>query len=475
MRSAKAQDYWKKVYKKTHNNSFSEIDLLGLNGINKIQCNSGILAICGLNGAGKSTIVSAVKAIIGMPLLVKDENKIQGTKVQGTFVLNGSSISCSNVASERLVDNSFDISKIKYMDFESSTKIQNYMITQTNLDELLPQYEEYELSEDELNSINYIVGKDYQLCGIREFDGADVDSYDEEIPFFRVVVDDEEYTSINMGTGEHFLLYLFWCINRAEKGTILLIEEPETFIGIASQCNFANFLAQNIVTNDVQVILTTHSPYILKNIKNESVRVVSRYRNQVTINTPPDELSVEQFLGIDYQQKGIFFVEDRVAADLLTIIINDRLPYLLKEFDIESVAGEGNITTRLKFPHSDKMRYQFVGVYDGDMRNQLDTEGINWKYCFLPGDDAPETMFHKFLNDKESIQRFSQCIDKPTETVLMVLSMCQGYDPHDWFEEIRKKIAIDGKFLVEAFYRTFMCDKPFVDDFVSDLRECIDG
>ena len=82
-------------------------------------------------------------------------------------------------------------------------------------------------------------------------------------------------------------------------------------------------------------------------------------------------------------------------------------------------------------------------------------------------------MFYNFLNDNESIQRFSQYIGKPTETVLMVLSMYQGHDPHDWFEEIRKKIAIDGKFLVEAFYRTFMCDKPFIDDFVSSLRDCI--
>lgn len=68
MRSAKAQDYWRHVYDRPSNNLFLDIDLNGLNGIGKIVFPRDLLTVCGLNGAGKSTIVSALKDIIGLPL-----------------------------------------------------------------------------------------------------------------------------------------------------------------------------------------------------------------------------------------------------------------------------------------------------------------------------------------------------------------------------------------------------------------------
>ena len=68
-----------------------------------------------------------------------------------------------------------------------------------------------------------------------------------------------------------------------DKDTLLIIEEPETFISITSQTHFANYLGEQMAKKGVKVILTTHSPYILENIRNNNVRIVSRVGNIVSI------------------------------------------------------------------------------------------------------------------------------------------------------------------------------------------------
>lgn len=119
-------------------------------------------------------------------------------------------------------------------------------------------------------------------------------------PFFQVKIDGIEYDTRSMGSGEHFLLYLFWCIKSADKDTLLIIEEPETYISIFSQIHF------------------------LRNIKNENIRIVSRMGNNVSIIMPDNDITVEGILGISPNCLGTLFVEDRVAADFLTVILEDK-------------------------------------------------------------------------------------------------------------------------------------------------------
>lgn len=472
MRSAKAQDYWRRVYDRPSNNIFIDIDLNGLNGIEKIEFPQGLLTVCGLNGAGKSTIVSAIKDIIGLPLSSKDLHKLKGQTVSATAQINKCNIVCSNTDSNRLIDKGFDICKAKYLDFELSTSIQSYMIQQTNLEEVLDQYEEFELKEDLIEEISYLVGKDYSSCGVREFD--DIEGYNDSLPFFTVSVGDEEYDSTNMGTGEHFLLYLFWCINKAEEDTIIIVEEPETFISISSQIHFTDFLAEKIVRKGLRVILTTHSPYILNSVKNESVRIVSRHGKKAYIDIPDQQLSVENVLGIADRNIGVFFVEDKVAADFLSIVLNDRLPRIFKQYSIEPVGGEGNISERLKFPKSDAIKYRFIGIYDGDMRETLKTDELKWDYCFLPGVKAIEEIFRELLQKDENLSQWCEFLGLPEGRIVTILSTHSGLDCHDWFNEMRKSLSIEGCALVNSFYQVFFKDKETIDEFIVDLQKIVE-
>lgn len=86
MRKAKETDYWDKVYKRKYPISLKKIDLNGLNNINEIELSDGVVVICGLNGAGKSTIISAIKTVIGMPLSDHDIHRINDCSIEGAFL-----------------------------------------------------------------------------------------------------------------------------------------------------------------------------------------------------------------------------------------------------------------------------------------------------------------------------------------------------------------------------------------------------
>lgn len=473
MRHAKSNDYWDKVYRKPCRDFFVEVDLNQVNSIPKFEMPQKILALCGLNGAGKSTIVSAIKDILGLPLTVIDQHRLSDNVVQASFVRAGDTLTCSNTSGNRLSDHGWDSTKMRYIDCSGSTDAQNYAVHQNNFDEFLEQFEEYILPPEAIEDISYLSGKSYDFCGIRELD--DIEDLG-TIPYFRVVVDGIEYDSRSMGSGEHFLFYLFWSIDSVDSGTIVIIEEPETYVSIASQLHFSDFLGKQMAKKGITVILTTHSPYILNHIKTENIRIVSRMRNLVSIDTPDEDMSAEGILGIDHGNIGTFFVEDRVASDFLTIFLEDRAPHLLKKYSIDiAVGGESAISQRLEFPYSNKIHYSFIGVYDGDMRDRLNSNALNWKYCFLPGSVSLEEMFRKFLYVGDHLTRFCSYLAKEQGKIMAQLAKNDGLDHHDWFEELRKYLSIDGKSLVRAFYSIMNDDTPEFDIFLTELFACLNS
>ena len=449
------------------------LDLKGLNNLSEIELSEGVVAFCGLNGAGKSTIISAIKDIVGLSLTSQDIRRVNSHKIAGTAAFDGNVVSCTNCEQERFFDKGMDKSSVKYMDCMLSTLVQSFMIEQTNFEELLDQYDEYEVTKDELEDINYLIGKSYSYCSIREIE--DVDGSDLPFPFFQVEVDGIKYDTRSMGSGEHFLLYLFWCIKSTDKDTLLIIEEPETYISIFSQTHFADYIGKILAEDGVKVILTTHSPYILRNIKNENIRIVSRVGNNVSIIMPDSDITVEGALGISQNCLGTFFVEDRVAADFLTVILEDKAPWILKQYTIDIVDGESAISERLKFPKSNNIHYSFVGIYDGDMRDSLSNKDeLNWGYCFLPGKNAAEENFRECIRIPQKLEKLCAVLGKDQQKVIAFLATIEGLDCHDWFLEFRKHLSVEGRVLVNAFYSTVMNEDPSIEEFVSELQKVIE-
>lgn len=370
-----------------------------------------------------------------------------------------------------MYDTGYDLDSIKYLDCDENIQIQEFNIRQANFEELLEQNEEYELLPEQISDICYLTGKRYQSCKIWEFEDIEGIGI---VPFFNVTIDEIEYDSRSMGRGEHFLFYLFWYINKCNSGTIVIIEEPETYISICSQIHFANYLGKQIAEKGIQAIVTTHSPYLLEHVKNSNIRIVSRMGNMAMITKPDDDMMAEDILGITQSYTGTLFVEDRVAYDFLSIILEDKAPYILKKYTIDvAEGGEKAITYRLEFPSSDKIKYNFIGIYDGDMRERLDTSKLNWKWLFLPGNKALEELYREYLHVPENLEKFCEIVGKEKQQIITMLATIDGNDYHDWFEELRKFLGIDGKMLVRNFYRIMQEMDKEIEEFIAELKKSI--
>jgi ABC-type cobalamin/Fe3+-siderophores transport system ATPase subunit len=458
MRTAKEKDYWERVYRVSFKYAINSINLNGINGINELVLNDGLIAISGLNGVGKSTVIAAIKDLLGYEKTKTDEIKISNNKVFGRIRMGRTEVECENSDGNRAIDKGILNQSLKYIDHDRVTKTQEFLMNQTNIDEFIEQYDEYMLDENDLNELSYIIGKKYTKCSIREIEGDDLEEAVNTLdtgtfPVFNVTQNGVEYDTSKMGVGEHYLCFLFWQLNSLETNDIIIIEEPETFISIFSQKNVINYLASIITEKKITVILTTHSPYILQRIRNENIRVMSGRGRETSILTPTEELSAVYLLGIEDEEYGTIFVEDQVAQEFLIAILQDKKPEILRKYNIDIASGgETAITDRLSIKCSKRMKYKFIGVYDGDMTDKIAGENLNWPYCFMPCNKAIEIEFKEYLSVHENVKTFSKSINKREEILTAILARNDGMNHHDWFLELCKGVSLDPQSMINSYY-----------------------
>lgn len=472
MRDARAIDYWKKTDKIQHQIEIKNIDLNGINGIQNIKIEKGIFAICGLNGVGKSTVASALKDLIGLDLTTHDDIRITD-KITGSVRLDEhTNMTVENKDGSRLKDklSKEDIDYL-YLDNEQSINIINRVTRETHFDELLEQYEEYSMDGQQLKDISYIVGKDYDKVSI-------IDIEDEELrfPFFLVNSNGVQYNSMQMGVGEHVLFYYYTMINKMRKNSIIIIEEPESFVSITSQKRFMNFLAMRSVNFQNQFIITTHSPFIIKNIPPKNIILLDRYGEEAFIHSGLEKRLVRS-LGLEINKKGIIYVEDLIAQTFLKRILKDsKIRFILDDYDIKYVNGFGNITSRLE-SICKYIDFNIIGIYDGDMRSRIDsntTSKFQWSHLFLPGEKELEEDFRLCL--KDNIDIFIKSMDMNKKDILSALSSVNGIDYHDWFNELQKSLKVSHEQLFDVLYYIWINDennKLMVNEFIEEMNEII--
>ena len=479
MRGARANDYWKIVYNQTQKfpNYLKSLSFIDSGGTKIINFNPGISVLCGLNGAGKSSIISSVKHVLG----VYDDSIISRNKflesVSAEVIINKASY---NVNTEfTAVQAGLNSDLIKYIDSDQALDCIKYW-EQTNLDELLESVEENTFSPDQLQELSEIVGKSYTACTSYELSEEE----DGFLPvFFRVGEGGVEYDSTGMGLGEHFLIRMYYILSNASQNSIIIIEEPETYISVPSQEKLMNFLAKVIVKRNLSLIVSTHSPHIINMINNSHISVLSRFNNRTCVYNPEQRVKTEGLLGLDVKENeyktATIFTEDYAARVFLNLILSEELPSVNKSIDLVSVSGESEITARLSFPDRDYMSHLFVGVYDGDIAESdaLSTvqSKVKWPYLFLPVRDCVEKEMMQFLSNENNVDKLSDTIGKSSEHLFAILSRRNGEDHHDWLPNVSGDLGIKSEDFIGAFYSVWKEQNiEAIDAFVNKLKSVID-
>lgn len=452
MKVAKVRDYWKSVSNKKYNTSVTDLTCAGilLPESSNAAFVGGINAFCGRNGSGKSTIIKFIGLSLGLNVDADGRFNLPYLNA-GSFQLN---VKVSNTNHSIGLDFSTqeresDAPTIECLIVDIVKDVPH--ITETikstqNLSEILDSLDPKSYNPKELELASYLVGSDYSE--IQQFEIEEL--YAEAIiPYFIVTKNGVTYGSENMGLGEYSIFFLHWLLSSCASNSVILLEEPESFITPESQLRISNFFAMQSTTRNLFTILTTHSEYILKNIPHESIHLINNGLDTPLITPCAQNLPYLEELGLNRVKRGILFVEDHAAKLFLRLVLATSPLTTLKEFDIAICHGEGNIQRVLNCLPDMNTSLRHIGVFDGDVNDKIDTSTITGSFVTLPGDECPENVFKTMLSHDGTPHKISQ---KNKNHVTALLTRISTLDKHDWMHELSKQLDLEYE---QAFLKLF--------------------
>ncbi|MDU0641558.1 ATP-dependent nuclease [Pseudomonas aeruginosa] len=482
IRRAKLDDHWRHVM--AHNYATRVIDLTTQNllcindGI--INISSGICAIVGSNGVGKSALLAALCEVVGQSDELLSNN--QKLKVLGS-TLSANITEKSTPKTLQVINNkSGEREKLG----ESATEVHwvepSFVVNQvyksisddSEFHSLLEPLSPIKLSNDELEILQYITNKSFETCDIFE-----ITEYSEldPLPYFRVQSNGVEYGSESMGLGELSLLTIFWKLRVLPRNSILIIEEPETHVSPKSQRALMDIVAKYSDEHKISIILTTHSPAIISKIPQDRIILINREINKTRVQHGIRKSQINELLGEPRQYRGLILVEDKAAQQFLISLASIINTGLLDQFEILDAKGADSIRQSLtNLPKVKTPWLNILGIFDGDMRKEINPTNFKWPCTFLPGDQSPECILRESARGNvEFINRLSDRFYKTTEEIHIALQHVEGLDIHDWYTQLPRHLGCEHMDLMRVLVENWLTNnqetgKAFIDS-ISALLE----
>ena len=228
------------------------------------------------------------------------------------------------------------------------------------------------------------------------------------------------YSELHMAAGERAILRLSKEIAQAE-GSLVLIDEVEAGLHPFAQKGLMLELQQLALRNDLQIIVTTHSPVVLDTVP--EIGRIFLGRNEVggVSVRPPYRDLIQDVLYGRLEEKFNLFCGGDVAESLMQGVFDIITPRLRARRESIRIGGGAGLD---EFPRHAKMfqrfgQFQnFIFVLDGDRRGTgleqslLKNTQHEGQVVFLPGKDAPEvwvwSRMRKSLSDLASALGINQ-------------------------------------------------------------------
>jgi predicted ATPase len=246
------------------------------------------------------------------------------------------------------------------------------------------------------------------------------------------------YSGYHQGSGETTILELLQA--ELPKYGLILIDEIESSLHPRAQRRLIRDLAEKCKEKEVQIILTTHSPYILEELPLDArMYILETDHTRKIVSGVSPEFAMSKMDDNIYPECDLY-VEDNAAK----IMLSELLAFHKKEvfarcsiipFGASSVGyALGQMVNNKRFP-----RPSLVFV-DGD---SADAVGC----ILLPGEDAPEQVIFKDLakrNWGELWSRIGRDISLVTDACSNAMTLSNH---HDWVAGAASKLMCGGDVL----------------------------
>lgn len=443
MRAASVDMAWKDVYRISYPLHVSSLQFSKVPGLldSTIKFDGGITAICGENGSGKTTLMELLYILLSRGSRSLNQSLVNKLKDSKYSCDINNLTNVTSISSEECVlagyDEEVEYELIHINPSRDAPKLQTTPGESVHFEDILESLDEKILNAKELKVVNYVQGKNYSEIKIFEIEGEfDAQSF----PYFRVTINGVSYGAESMGMGEFSLLFMLWHLFRVKSNSILLIEEPESFVPPRAQRNFTNYLAYVSSKLKVWVILTTHSEHILHRIPHNHVRMLVPRSGMFETKSAS---SVEEYferLGLNSAIRAFIYVEDIAARRFVRDIISYTSSRLKNIVEIISLGGESKIKSVLRTLPKSGTSYVHIGVFDGDMKVTVDSDDFEWPVLFLPGDRDPEDLLISHINC--NLKGFAEHIVVDFSRISIIISAMAGVDKHDYIKQIASSLGL---------------------------------
>lgn len=149
------------------------------------------------------------------------------------------------------------------------------------------------------------------------------------------------YSEAFAGSGETAIVILVHKIFNAPNESLILLDEPETSLHSGAQKRLMSFLLEQCIKKKHQVVVSTHSPFLIENMPDNSIKVFSTLSSngKFIINNNRNYKEAFYELEIENTSKKIILVEDNTAKIILDKVLEKLGKATQNIFEIKYLPG----------------------------------------------------------------------------------------------------------------------------------------
>lgn len=451
------------------------LEWIEINGVRgwkgeRIEFKFPIVSISGENGVGKSTILQSIAASFQPKSTARPGfyassffpdtawESIEGVTIKGEVKQGADRVPYSiRRPTERWLGNPERIKRdVVLVDLRRVQPLYSRVGYQKIAASATKEISNRAYSAESLERLKNVIGKSYVTAKMGLTDA----SAGREVPV--VEVNGVSYSGFHQGAGEATIVELLSI--DIPKYSIVVIDEVETSLHPRAQRRLIRDLANFAREKHCQIILTTHSPYIMDELPPEARihillsdgkrMVVSGVSPEFALSKMDDELHTELDIYVEDERARIMVQEIIQAKSREHLLRIDVLPY-----------GSASVGKSLGVMRAQgRFKNRTIVVLDGD---QDPAQGC----LLLPGDDAPEIVVFEALSKigwPDVAIRIERSHSELVDAAAIAMTMD---DHHDWVRYVADRIVIGGNELWRAMCRSYIANQP--DEPFKDLLDAI--
>lgn len=191
-----------------------------------------------------------------------------------------------------------------------------------------------ELSKDETELVSYVLGRSYKKIEIVAHT-----FFKNPGKTVRLSHSDIRYSEAFAGSGEFAVVMLVLGVLQAPPNSLILLDEPEVSLHPGAQERLMKLLISEVTKNNHQVILSTHSPAIIRHLPPSAIKTLRLNENTGKVALVSQSLSPDD----------AFYYIGEPSATKLTIIVEDKLAKSIVERALKSLG-----------PHVEKYEVMYI-------------------------------------------------------------------------------------------------------------------